>query len=636
VLEIEVDDSAFKRFYELFSEYSAEVERQPEAWRAARAAMDESSKAIGEGATSAKESFALAAAQAGVISEALRDAVKAQADLGRESTATNKSMAGIVKNVQGIGKGISFVVGGILKLGALGGLGALVSGFGIGELASAAFSRYRTAGRAGVSPGAYASFEVNAKQFLTPAALENAANAQIDVTKAGYLAALGISYSHAQALSPGDLAFEELKSAVRAYHDARKRGLPALQMPAVASYLALGGDIGDIRNADLNGGIPALNAAEAATRRDQGALGFSRKTAQEWTNLDIALDRAGVRIQSSLIDGLAPLAPEIEKVADALSGVIDAALRSPEVKKGLEEFADFLGSKEFKDDLNDFGQALHVVISEVRKWFPQDFNVIGTGGKHGLLNASDWANTDGAKWVRGILHGLGNAWHVVTGTLGDKILSGTGKAGVDVLRVASQLGVDPLLALATAFQESGLNPNAKGDVTKGGRPTSFGLFQLHEGGELGQLTIEQALNPIINARRALATIAQVMHAHPNWSPGQIAANAQRPKDKQAYARSVDAIYQHLAGTMIDNVISTVDADIKKYGKDWTKHLPSDVAAFVGAAHLTSAERSSSDTHLVNKALRSLLKRPTQKPVRVSVTNQTGARVAISLNAAAIG
>lgn len=106
-----------------------------------------------------------------------------------------------------------------------------------------------------------------------------------------------------------------------------------------------------------------------------------------------------------------------------------------------------------------------------------------------------------------------------------------------IVKVATQLGVDPRLALAIAYQESGLDPTAVGD-----NGTSFGLYQLHRGGELGRNTEAWAFNPGNNAHRALSQVALVAKQHPNWSPGQIAAAAQRPANPTAYAASVNAIY----------------------------------------------------------------------------------------------
>jgi hypothetical protein len=114
--------------------------------------------------------------------------------------------------------------------------------------------------------------------------------------------------------------------------------------------------------------------------------------------------------------------------------------------------------------------------------------------------------------------------------------SGSGVTAI-ITKVAQELGVDPKLAIAIARQESGLDPRSVGD-----NGTSFGLFQLHRGGELGNMSPEQAYDPETNARTALSQVAAVAKQHPDWSPGKIAAAAQRPADQAGYAKSVDALY----------------------------------------------------------------------------------------------
>ena len=97
------------------------------------------------------------------------------------------------------------------------------------------------------------------------------------------------------------------------------------------------------------------------------------------------------------------------------------------------------------------------------------------------------------------------------------------------------LHVDPVLAVTIALLESGLDPHAIGDYM-----TSFGLFQLHEGGELGTMTAEEAFDPVLNARTALPYIA---HAQaPGLTPGAIAAAAQRPLYRNLYALQVNTMY----------------------------------------------------------------------------------------------
>ena len=99
--------------------------------------------------------------------------------------------------------------------------------------------------------------------------------------------------------------------------------------------------------------------------------------------------------------------------------------------------------------------------------------------------------------------------------------------------MAKQLGVDPVTAVATMLVESDGNNQAVGD---GG--TSFGLFQLHQGGELGNLSETQAFDPSVNAQVALSQFQQLGGSYSD--PGQLAAAAQRPADQAAYAQMVDS------------------------------------------------------------------------------------------------
>lgn len=113
--------------------------------------------------------------------------------------------------------------------------------------------------------------------------------------------------------------------------------------------------------------------------------------------------------------------------------------------------------------------------------------------------------------------------------------------------VARQYGIPPAVALAIANQESGLNPQSVGD---GG--TSFGLFQLHEGGELGSHDSSWAFDPRNNAETALRVVASVRAQHPDWSWGQVAAGAQRPADQAGYAVAIDsALGRHATYTTSD-------------------------------------------------------------------------------------
>lgn len=104
-----------------------------------------------------------------------------------------------------------------------------------------------------------------------------------------------------------------------------------------------------------------------------------------------------------------------------------------------------------------------------------------------------------------------------------------------VVEVAKEKGVDPTLAVAMMLVESGGDNRAVGD-----NGTSFGLFQLHDGGMLTSagLTPQQAFDPRTNAEVSLGSLAEVVKRMGNT--GEAAAASQRPADPAGYARKVNA------------------------------------------------------------------------------------------------
>ena len=105
-----------------------------------------------------------------------------------------------------------------------------------------------------------------------------------------------------------------------------------------------------------------------------------------------------------------------------------------------------------------------------------------------------------------------------------------------IAEVAREKGVPVTLALAIAQVESGLNPDAIGD---GGH--SVGLFQLNDRGEGAGMSVADREDPRRNAEIALTQVANVLKSNPNMSWGDIAAAAQRPKDRAGYAAKINQI-----------------------------------------------------------------------------------------------
>jgi len=108
-----------------------------------------------------------------------------------------------------------------------------------------------------------------------------------------------------------------------------------------------------------------------------------------------------------------------------------------------------------------------------------------------------------------------------------------------IAKVANEFGIDPVLAVATSIVESGLN--ARENTGDGG--SSFGLFQLHMGGQLpkawypGQPDHAKAFDPELNAREALS---RFRNNKDRYSGAELAFRSQRPANHDAYVKKVDS------------------------------------------------------------------------------------------------
>ena len=547
VIEIPVDDAAFRKFVDLFNSYTAKLDYQPEKWAEINKEMSGAGEALREGAISGRDALALAAAQAELIGAHLRDAIKAQTELGGSRGWAGFTKSG-TKAAQSVGKALSGAVGASIgemgagiagvaagALGALGPVGlavgaiaAVVGGAGaaLKGLADAAVSRHRSAFSQGITPGQEASFQINAQQFMGPGALAAAANAQTNLGNAGPLSLLGIDFSKARGMDAGALAFQMLSGATSA---ASASSLPLENIPAVQAYLALGGNLGDVRNA-LKMGRGALQQAALDTANHAGRLDLNGNAVAEAAKLKKGAETAGVMKQSGFINNSAG-------AFSAAAGVLSVVNGDTTPTAALKTMGDVI-DQHAVPAIQKFDHALN----------------LASGGVLGRIRS--WIAADPVGQALGI------------------------RSAQTVVAVAKKKGVDPALALAAAIQESGLNPNIHAmDHYADGSPAGYssGLFQLNEHGEGAGMSLKDLLDPTKNSSVALAQFAKIAKAHPNWSPGQIAAEAQGPANKADYAKSVDAIYQSLLKAQRASRSSSPNVNVNV-----TNSTASNVAASVNA------------------------------------------------------
>ena len=110
-----------------------------------------------------------------------------------------------------------------------------------------------------------------------------------------------------------------------------------------------------------------------------------------------------------------------------------------------------------------------------------------------------------------------------------------------ISRETRAAGEDPILSLATAWQESGWRSNAVGDAG-----CSHGWFQSNQCGGAGTgIDAATLQDPGFNVRQWLERLSRGRAAHPDVSPGELAAIVQRPADPVGYAHAVNAHYARL-------------------------------------------------------------------------------------------
>ncbi len=347
VIPIEVDASAFEKFVEQFKAYTALVEEHPQAW-------DEINKTLTQHAKEAKR-----------VAEFVNVSDVNMRSMAQSSRYVGDNFKRIAEHAGSAARFVAGLAGSALRIGTLGLIGGGGMLFGLDVLANGVLGQQRSARGMGLSIGEMQSFTTHMRQFASGRTLESAAQAQISPDAAGNLAALGIGFAQAGKMSAGELAIREMQAIRRAW-----QSNPTTFNPAVAAAQQLGFSLPEIRNI---GTAPEaeFQSAVSGYRGDKSRLGFSEQVAQQWAKLSIALERAGVVIESALVRTLAPLAPKFEQMAIGVANWIEAFSHSETVaklidgmKEAFDSFVKFITGPGFQADLDAFRVSFHEISDD--------------------------------------------------------------------------------------------------------------------------------------------------------------------------------------------------------------------------------------------------------------------------------
>ena len=374
VIDIEVNDGAFKRFHELFKQYQEALKGTGTAW-----------SSVGSSTKDSANNFELMTAALLAQNEALKetaevgDSFAASAERSslawRDITASAHKVVRFVDKISlGVVKWLTF--SGLLGLGGLWGLDRMAAGVG------AARSNAR---ELGANYGGVSAFRTDFGRFVNPDDfLDHVSNALADPAQRAYLGMLG--------MSAADLRGDTDDVAVRALGRARdlaKRTAPGMEDLVIKAY-KLDQTLG--LNAKTFRGLANTPNSEwvgqnKAFRADKTKFNLSDTEQSAWQKLLTSLDRAGKTIDTTFVKGLTRLTGPLSDLSKAF---VDAATtlmaKGGPFDVGVAILTD--GVQRLAKDLGDPKFQARI------KQFVTDFEKLAVAVAHGLHTLAEWVGPD--------------------------------------------------------------------------------------------------------------------------------------------------------------------------------------------------------------------------------------------------
>ncbi|EPX0461358.1 hypothetical protein ACWV3E_003242 [Yersinia enterocolitica] len=385
IIDIDVNDDKFQSFMEKFKEYQAALEELPEAWRGlahgATDATKETAKAKAEGDLLAKAfsdgASAILTINSGLdrLTESLDLANKSQEDFNKKTRSSKGFLSDATKDAKSLAGHIRDATTSLLSWGGIVGLFTGVLGvgglFGINRLASGAASQRFTTLGLGTTSGGLDSTAINYQRALSnpTGTLGAIRDSQLDLSKRWQFQAMGINNPDQD---PAKLLPQMIRNA-RDIFVKNGSNLQGAEAHGLTNFFTL-----DDLNRFKNMSDAEIDSMEKQSQKDAVRLQLTDQQLKQWQDFNVQLDLSNRSIRNAFVTGLAPLAPSLGKLSDAVSGAIDTFLQSPELGKwidglsqGIQKFGNYLASPQFKSDVDDFMskvERMGTLIGNVVDW----------------------------------------------------------------------------------------------------------------------------------------------------------------------------------------------------------------------------------------------------------------------------
>ncbi|HGH9529103.1 TPA: hypothetical protein ACJPAT_002317 [Yersinia enterocolitica] len=410
IIDIDVNDDKFQSFMEKFNEYQAALGDLPEAWRGvahgigdteketakARSELQGVAKSFSDGAA------AILSINSGLdrLNDSLDKANKNQSGFNKNASAAKKFLSGATKDAKSLAGHIKDATTSLISWGSILGLfsGLIGAGglFGINRLASGAASQRFTTLGLGTTSGGLDSSAINYQRALSnpTGTLGAIRDSQLDLSKRWQFQAMGINNPDQD---PAKLLPQMIRNA-RDIFVKNGSNLQGAEAHGLTNFFTL-----DDLNRFKNMSDAEIDSMEKRAAQDSKQLQLSDQIQKQWTDFNVQLQRSGYSIENSFIRGLAPLAPQLTRLSDSVSGMIDSFLKSPELGKwidglsqGIQKFGEYLASPSFRTDIDSFMKSIRdmgLTVDNVIRFLN------GTTLNGWNDSVADSANSS-AKWVK--------------------------------------------------------------------------------------------------------------------------------------------------------------------------------------------------------------------------------------------
>lgn len=362
IIDIDINDAAFRSYKAIFDRYEAALAKQPEAWAK-----------VNKGIDSSKKSFEALVAAAVAQKGRLEMMAKAQEKADLLTRTTAQRWLDIARSTKSVAGHIAAATASLMKWTGLTGVftGILGAGglYGIDRLAATVAAGRRSAMGLGLGYGEQQAFETNFARIVQPdqflAGVNEALN---DVTKRVALFGAGLTPAQVAGKNTAEVAVELIPQLKRL---ADQFEGPALEQQIEARHLGQFVTLEDMRR------LRAMSPAEIqqlieAYQRDRATFALGGDVQKKWQDFSTQMTRAGQTIENVFVTGITPLVPGLQRLSAGVADVVKAFLGSPAVKHwidvlgdGLESFAQYIGTPAFKSDVEEFTAGIGQLAKEV-------------------------------------------------------------------------------------------------------------------------------------------------------------------------------------------------------------------------------------------------------------------------------